>query len=228
MAVYSKQIKEIANGLGADLCGIASIDRFGEAPAGFNPKDVLPECKSVIVMATRFTHSTLQAASTVPYTVVRNELSSKMNTMAIQLSNALEGLGVLAVPTGAIGPDEYDKKTGKYRGIISLKHAGVQAGLGKIGKNTLLVNEKFGNMIWLNAVLTSAELEADPIAAYEGCIPGCSLCVEACPVKALDGVSMNQMDCWRHAFGEKDGGDWRIKCYTCRKICPNCLVLCNT
>lgn len=221
--IRSEQIKEIAYGLGADLCGIASIERFGEAPEGFHPRDVLSECKSVIVLATRFLHGTLRAMSTVPYTVVRNELSTKMNVMAIQLSSTLEDWGETAVPTGAIGPDDYDKKTGKYRGIISLKHAAAQAGLGKIGKNTLLINEKYGNMVWLNAVLASAALEADPVAAYEGCLPGCTLCVDSCPVKALDGVSMNQMECWNYAFGKKDGGDWRIKCYTCRKICPNCL-----
>jgi hypothetical protein len=37
------QIKEIVMRLGADVCGIAGIDRFSEAPKGFHPRDVFPE-----------------------------------------------------------------------------------------------------------------------------------------------------------------------------------------
>ena len=50
----SKSIKEMAFALGADLCGIASIDRFDNAPKGYHPLDVLPTCKSVISFGCRF------------------------------------------------------------------------------------------------------------------------------------------------------------------------------
>jgi epoxyqueuosine reductase len=222
MNISTVEIKNTAYTLGADLCGIASIDRFMEAPQGFHPTDVLPSCKSVIVLATRFLRSTLHAKSTVPYTTVRNELATKMNVLAIKLSEYLEDHGAIAIPMNSTGPDEWDAETNKFRGIISLKHAAVQAGLGKIGKNTLLINDKFGNMIWLSAVFVGEEIAADPIASYEGCIPNCRLCLESCPVKALDGITIEQPLCKGYAFGEYNGGEWRIKCYTCRKICPNC------
>jgi epoxyqueuosine reductase len=45
----SAEIKELSILLGAAKCGIASVDRFEEAPEGFNPKDIYPGCKSVIV-----------------------------------------------------------------------------------------------------------------------------------------------------------------------------------
>lgn len=221
----SKKIKEQAKQLGADLCGIGPADRFTEAPEGFHPCDVLPGCKSVIVLACRFNPTTMNASSTSPYTVTRNDISNTMNHLAVRLADFIAGEGHDAVPIGSIGPDEYDEKTGRYRGTISLKHAAVLAGLGKIGKNTLLVNNQYGNMIWLSAVLTSVELESDPIATYETCIPGCNLCIKNCPVQALDGVSMNQMACYEHAFGSKNGGGWKIHCFTCRKICPNYLGL---
>lgn len=222
MDLSSADVKKIATGLGADLCGIASIDRFSEAPAGYHPDDVLPGCKSVIVLASRFLVSTLSSRSTVPYTIVRNELTKCMDTMSLNISYELEKRGVAAIPTGAIEPNNFDPLTNKFRGIISLKHAAVLAGLGKIGKNTLLINDQYGNMIWLSAVITSAALDPDPIAAYEGCIEGCDLCLSSCPVNALDGVSMDQRQCWDYAFGTEDGGEWRIKCYLCRKICPHC------
>jgi epoxyqueuosine reductase len=222
MELSSAYVKKIAADLGADLCGIAPVDRFGNAPKGFGPTDVLPGCRSVIVVALRFAIGTLEARSTIPYTVVRNDLSKEIDRLTVRLSLMLEPYGAAAVPVGSIGPDEYDAETNKFRGIISLKHAAELAGLGKIGKNTLLINDRYGNMIWLGAVLTTAALEADPLAEYEGCVDGYSLCLDSCPVDALDGVSMDQRRCWEHAFGAHNGGEWRIKCYTCRKICPHC------
>ncbi|HUL61673.1 MAG TPA: hypothetical protein VLT35_01315, partial [Methanocella sp.] len=119
-----------------------------------------------------------------------------------------------------------DVKGKKLRGAVSLKRAAVQAGLGRMGKNTLLGNDRYGNMLWLGGVLTTAELGADPVAAYGGCIPGCLLCLDACPVKALDGVSIDQRACGRHAFGEervlfRGHGGWRIKCNACCRVCPS-------
>jgi len=220
--MIAEKVKKMAYELGADLCGIASIDRFADSPKGYHPWDVLPGCQSVIVLAGRFLGSTLAASSTVPYMVVRNEITRVMDRMSFDLSYRLETEGVGAVPTGAIGPCMWDAETNKSRGIISLKHAAVRAGMGKIGKNTLLINEQYGNMLWLAAVLATAMLEPDPIAEYEGCAAGCRLCLDSCPIKALDGVSMDQSACWNYAFGADKEGEWRIKCYTCRKVCPNC------
>lgn len=35
--------------LGADICKIAAVDRFKDAPKGFHPRDIYPECQSVVV-----------------------------------------------------------------------------------------------------------------------------------------------------------------------------------
>lgn len=40
MEITKKEIKERLYELGADLCGIAGVDRFGEAPEGYHPLDV--------------------------------------------------------------------------------------------------------------------------------------------------------------------------------------------
>lgn len=98
MSVTSMEVKKAAYELGADLCGITPAERFGGAPEGFHPADVLPVCKSVVVFAVRFLHGTLHAKSTVPYTTVRNELSTRLNLMAVDLSQFLEGRGLVAVP----------------------------------------------------------------------------------------------------------------------------------
>ena len=201
-----------------------SLNRpFSEAPKGFHPNDVLPSCRSVVVFARKFLNGTLQCDTTVPYTIVRNILSNEMDRMAVRLCTEMEAMGVVAVPTGTIGPTEFDVLTGRLRNIVSAKHCAVKAGLGRIGKNTLLVTPKYGNMVWLSVILTDIPLEADDILEGSPCIEGCNLCVEVCPANAVGDPELNQMDCWNYAFGGENGGDFKIKCNKCRVICPNCL-----
>jgi epoxyqueuosine reductase len=221
MAITSKFIKQTAFSLSADLCGIASVDRFVDAPKGAHPRDVLPESKSVIVIAKRFLTGTTKCSSSIPYTIIRNQLSFMIDKITLELSYILESKGAISVPTGAIEPCNWDQENKRIRGLISLKHSAELAGLGKIGKNTLLVNEKYGNMIWLGAVITDLELKPDKIADYNVCPDNCNLCIKSCPVGALGNPKMNQQECRKYAFGEENGGEWRIKCYKCRAICPN-------
>ncbi|WP_207717315.1 epoxyqueuosine reductase [Anaerosporobacter faecicola] len=220
--IDASYVKETLKELGADLCGIASMDRFDEAPKGFHPRDVLPSCESVIVFAKRFLSGTLACNTTIPYTIVRNVLSDRMDKMAVDFCTIMEEKGILAVPTGTNGPSEYDEVTGRHRNIVSGKHCAQAAGLGVIGRNTLLLTPEYGNMVWLSVILTEAKLEADPLCKEPIC-NDCNLCVEACPASALQSQEMNQMACWNYAFGSVGEGDWRIKCHTCRDICPFCL-----
>ncbi len=217
----SRQIKERMYQLGADLCGIASIDRFDAAPEGFHPSDVLPDCKSVIVFMKRFLSGTLACNSTVPYTIVRNMLSYQLDIMSVQLCADLEEEGIVAVPTGTIAPTEYDTKTKRFRNIISAKHAAQAAGLGTIGKNTLLITPEYGNMVWISVVLTEMDLEPDPLMKTNLC-NDCDLCITVCPVHAIGDPELNQTACSEYAFGGENGGEWKIKCHACRDICPFC------
>jgi len=66
---------------------------------------------------------------------------------------------------------------------------------GRIGKNTLLINDKLGNMMQIGALLLNVKLEGDPIAAYEACKLDCRLCIQVCPQSALDGITVNQQAC---------------------------------
>lgn len=221
--ITARKIKKMILKSGADLCGVASVESFDEAPKGFHPCDVLPSCKSVVVFAKKFLNGTLQCKSTIPYTIVRNILSDRMDKMAVQICTELEGKGVTAVPTGTNGPTLFDESTKRYRNVVSAKHCAVKAGLGRIGKNTLLVTPQYGNMVWLSVMLVDIELESDRVLEGSPCPEGCNRCIEACPVKAVGEPEMNQLDCWNYAFGTESGGDFRIKCFKCRAVCPNCL-----
>lgn len=107
----------------------------------------------------------------------------------------------------------------KPSSVVSLKHAAQAAGLGTIGRHSLLITPEFGSMIWLGAVLCAQELEPDSM--LDSLCDGCNRCVEICPVHALDGPELNQQKCWDYAFGDDEGTkSWRISCHRCRDICP--------
>ncbi len=216
-------VKQIACDLGADLCGIAPIDRFEGAPEGFHPRDVFPACKSVIVFAKRFPVGTIRCATKVPNMIARNMLSEELDRMAVLLCNEIEKHGAAAAPTSTIHHVRFDEKTGRNRAIVSVKHCAVAAGLGRIGRNTLVTTPEYGNMVWLNAVLTDAALEADDVLPGDPCPRGCSVCVDNCPAQALGTPEMNQKACFEHAFRTEPGEELVYKCHLCRTLCPNCL-----
>jgi epoxyqueuosine reductase len=218
----SREVKRKAIRYGADICGIAPVERFGGAPQGFHPQDIYPDCRSVVVFACRFPLSTLEVSTNVPYTLVRNKMVDKLDSISFLLSGELEAAGIVSIPIPSADPYEYwDAVRNHGRGILSLKHAGFLAGLGVLGKNTLLMNEKFGNMLWLGAVLTSVDLEPDQVASYEVCPSECTLCLESCPQHALDGKTIDQKLCREHSNYQTTGGGFVLSCNICRKVCPN-------
>ena len=76
-------------------------------------------------------------------------------------------------------------------------------------------------MVWLGAVISSLQLKPDKIRTKNPCKENCSICIDNCPVGAIDGsIFMNQRHCWNFAFGKENGGEWRIKCNKCRSKCP--------
>ena len=218
----SKLIKEEASKLGFDLCGIAPVNRFSDAPEGFHPKDIYHDCKSVIVFAKKLPRGILYAPNCVPYTRTNEVVLEEIDHLTIQLSRNLENLGMKCVPIPSDDPYIHWEAERSYgRAILSLRHAGYLAGLGVLGKNTLLINNEFGNMIQLGALLVDAELEGDIMATYEGCIPDCRLCLDSCPKQALDGKTVNQQLCRMLSTFKTEKGYNLKKCYACRKICPN-------
>lgn len=216
--IDSKKVKEVMFALGADLCGIASIDRFANAPKGYHPTDVLPTCRSVISFGSRFPVGTLLCRSHIPYTRVRNSITPKMDAIALDFCIEMEKHKTICVPIPT-NESQWDKNTGRWRSIISQKHAAWAAGLGTIGRHSLLITPEFGSMVWLGAVLCQQELAPDEMK--ESVCDNCNRCVEICPANALAEATIDQHACQDFAFGDdQEQRVWRISCHKCRDICP--------
>jgi epoxyqueuosine reductase len=218
----ANEVKHVACDLGADLCGIASVDRFSLAPKGFRPNDISRDCQSVLVFAKKLPAGSLFASSCIPYTYINRLITEEVERLTLVLSRRLESLGTVNVPIPTDDPSEYWEPERSYaRGILSLRHAGHLAGLGVLGKNTLLINDRLGNMIQIGALLLNEEFEADPVATYQACEESCQLCIQSCPQSALDGTSVNQQACRPLSIYKNERGFVLKKCWECRRVCPN-------
>lgn len=219
-------IKQLFFSLGTDLCGIASLDRFDAAPKGYHPLDVFPQCRSVVSFACRFPAASLSCPTSAVYTRVRNSITARMDAIALDACISLERQGILAVPIPA-GESQWDASTGRNRSIVSLKHAAQAAGLGSIGRHSLLITPQLGSMVWLGAILTNEELEPDPLP--EPVCTNCGLCVRACPVNALAQPEVDQQACSGYSSGgAPETRRWRISCHRCRDACPHLFGTQNT
>ena len=87
-----------------------------------------------------------------------------------------------------IGELQKEFKNDQFLGCVDAqavleRDAAARAGLGWVGKNTCLINQKLGSFIFLSEILTTVDLLPDkPVADHCGT---CSRCLEACPTGAL-------------------------------------------
>lgn len=215
-----EKIKEIMMKLGADVCGVANIDRFENTPAGFHPKDIYKDCKSVVVFAKRIPNGLSFVNSRIVYIKANDICLAEVEQIGYKASIEIENLGGIAVPLPPDAPYEYwDKDKMEGKGLISMRHSAMLAGIGSMGKNSLIINQEYGTMINLGAILTNLDLESDSLSK-ELCILGCHLCIDSCPQKAIDGKTVNQKLCREFTYSHNDRGFSVCNCNTCRVICP--------
>ena len=183
-AISSEIVKGYGLSAGASVVGIATSKDFGLAPEGFKPTDVLPGCLSVIVLGDTFSLDVLNDIAM--YTASRNEILTKMTNIAKEVAKQIRRDGYKVREISGVGGKWVNVDGRKeHFGHISLKHAAEFAGLGVIGKNYLLTNSEYGNLLWFSAVLTDADLIPDKKVQYAIC-DNCNKCVEMCPSRALD------------------------------------------
>jgi epoxyqueuosine reductase QueG len=218
----SEYVKELMWDLGAELCGVAPASRFAEAPEGFHPRDIFPDARTVVVIAKRFPEGPLHASSPIPYAVTCDVIGADVTRITCTFCVEIErGADVRAVPVPTEPYAYWDAERTEGRGLLSLRHAGWLAGLGVMGHNTLLTNREYGNRIYLGAALLDVDLAGDALADEGLGCEECHLCVDFCPVHAIDGSTVNQKLCRTHSQSRTAKGYEIYVCHACRSVCPN-------
>jgi len=218
--ITNKKIKLMVQNCGADLCGIASVDRFSAAPAGFHPRDIFEATQSVIAVAIRMPDSAFASPASVPYTFITTQVLNEVFRMTLRLVLELDRMGIMAVPAPSEPYEFWDRSTMTGKGILSLRHSAALAGIGTITRNHLLTNRRYGNRITLGAVLTNAQITPDPIIDEPQCPVACNICRTLCPVNAITDDGVHQKLCRSKAEGFNEKGYYLYWCRLCREKCP--------
>lgn len=104
------------------------------------------------------------------------------------------------------------------------------AGLGAIGKNTMLIQQGVGSWLLLGEIVTTAHITPTPVAAEDPC-GTCTRCIDACPTDALTPFAMDASRCVSYLTIEHREtidaslhgglGDWVFGCDICQEVCPH-------
>lgn len=107
----------------------------------------------------------------------------------------------------------------------------VKAGLGWIGKNTMLIHPRAGSYFFLAEMMLNIELEYEQKMVSDHC-GKCRRCIEACPTQAIlpEGYELDAGKCISYLTIEKKGdlpGEFSDKmngyifgCDICQRVCP--------
>lgn len=105
------------------------------------------------------------------------------------------------------------------------------AGLGAIGKHTLLIEPSIGSWLLLGEIVTTLEIE--PTGSSQDLDPcgTCTRCIDACPTDAITPWSVDATRCVSYLTiehrsriepGFHEGiGDWLFGCDICQEVCPH-------
>jgi epoxyqueuosine reductase QueG len=211
---------------------VASVDLFRERfPDKPQPEQFVPGARSIIVVGLPFTRGIMatvikhelsglqtssrdvlldgrtpvQGAERFFMTVENDMLDHEVSMIAYRLARFIESKGhrTMYLPTS--------KKSDQRFWTAPFYHmpAMYLAGLGTLGLNACIVTPEFGPRIWTTSIITSLELPPGQPRAEDVCTH-CRLCVENCPVSALDGEG------WKDVYRCPTYGC----CGTCVAICP--------
>jgi epoxyqueuosine reductase len=197
MKLTSERVKEAARKAGCGDIGIANIERFDNAPRRMHPKNIFPDCKSVITIVQPFPRGSYRGITEgthwANYTFYSyNRLNTLFRpTVTYETACFIEDQGWEAVPLYPGVPE----RPGMHKPVrpdrpapdvnISVRIAGVACGVGEIGWAKVFIHRTFGPRVRLGTILTDAELEPDPLLEPNTFCNQCMRCAKDCPGGAI-------------------------------------------
>ena len=150
------------------------------------------------------------------------------------LSEKLEQLAAWLREQAAAQGDQVAQRVYVDTGAILERSHGQQAGLGFVGKNTLLIDPhpaRGGSYFFLGELLTTAKVDQYDTPARETQCGSCQRCLNACPTGAFPtAYTLDSRRCISYMTIEYKGaidpalrpfiGSWVYGCDVCQAVCP--------
>ena len=216
----TERVKTKAVELGADLVGIAPVERFSGAPLRMSPQGLLPGAKCVVVVGIHHLDAAVELGGqptphdTGPYDSQYLAMNPKLDDISFLLGRFLESCGYRALPIAASNIWRYRA----YKDLdvdfapdLAHRYAAVAAGLGQIGWNGLKITPQFGPRARFVSVITDAELEPTPMYDGEDLCDRCMQCVNNCPTDAFrkEVARINEIEIGGKVFQFPETNKWR-------------------
>ncbi len=236
------RLKEwLARGYGGEM---AYMNR--QADARRHPSSILPDVRSVVMVAMAYSCEGMREA-TRRHSVLSTQYS---------VAGAEPAEGPALTPAGRVaryarGQDYHDILWRKLDELLAWLRQEVpgcngrsvvdtapllerdfarRAGIGWIGKNTMLIDKRLGSFLFLGALLLNIELQPDPphVASHCGT---CTACLDACPTAAFTSAGwLDARRCISYLTIELRStvpdelrsamGNWLFGCDICQEVCP--------
>ncbi len=233
--------------LGFDAVGIATLERNPHAAeldrwlaAGHagtmtylhrqaerrkDPRRIMPGAKVAVVTLTNYFHGSAdrhaapRGSGRVAQYAWSSDYHGVLGRRLSRLAAAIRG-----VATGATTRCYVDA------GPVPEREIAQRAGLGWIGKNTMLIHPRLGSFTFIGVVLTDADLAPDLPFDSDRC-GSCRRCLDACPTEAfVEPRVLDARRCISYLTIERRGdfteqerpllGDWLFGCDICQDVCP--------
>ena len=223
----TRDIKNAAIYFGADLVGICKLDRrwvyshsFGLGDSEYNTQELPEEFQYAIVMGYGEDYDMLKY---FPTYIADAETSLGYSRMAITNAYMAKFIKVLGYKAMSCSTNDV---------AITIPMA-MQAGLGELGRNGLLITPRFGPRVRISKVLTELPIIPDsPIefGVTEFCL-SCEICTDKCPGQAiLHGERISEV---RNESNVASELKWPIDAERCigqwariSKACTICISVC--
>jgi epoxyqueuosine reductase len=178
----TKDLKKVASLFGASLVGVCELDRrwlyshaylFSDTGGKSVENEIPKEYKYAIAIAIEMDYEGIRRSPAYPASAVVGIAYSKMAFVAGLLANFIRGLGYQAIPCG-------------NDTACSIPIA-IDAGLGELARNGLLITPEFGPRVRLAKVFTDLPLIPDsPIefGVWAFCLK-CGKCAQNCPSQSI-------------------------------------------
>jgi len=222
----SKHIKKVAEFFGASSVGITTTDERWVYSHSFNYTNgehsefELPkECKYTIVIVLEMDYELARNSPTWLAWVTAGKGYSMMAVTATMLAQFIRGLGYKAIPSG-------------NDSAISIPLA-IDAGLGELGRNGMLITPKYGPRVRLAKVFTDLPLHPDEPIQF-GVLDFCSKCRKCAKYCPSQSITYGARTTQPHNVCNSSGAlKWPINAETCFAFwarndgsCMNCISVC--